>query len=200
MVHKLSCPTFDGSNPRIWKSKCLDYFQLCNIDEAFWTTAASLSMDGNAAKWLQVYKKKYGLGDWESFIAAVEKKFGAHDYRDAISKLLELKQTTSVEEYAIAFENLQFEICMHNDGFDDMFFVSQFIQGLKSDISAGVRPKCQRMWMKLKCWLKYSNNCWKKENISGLNHPLPVSFTLVLKKVKVNQLGNPLLCGRKGKH
>ena len=141
MVPKLSCPTFDGSNPRIWKSKCLDYFQLCNIDEAFWTTAASLSMDGNAAKWLQVYKKKYGLGDWESFIAAVEKKFGAHDYRDAISEFLELKQTTSVEEYAIAFENLQFEICMHNDGFDDMFFVSQFIQGLKYDISAGVQAQ-----------------------------------------------------------
>jgi len=97
---------FNGSNPRIWKSKCLDYFQLCNIDEAFWTIAASMNMDGNAAKWLQVYKKKHGLGDWETFIAAVEKKFGANDYRDAIGDLLDLKQTGSVEEYATTFENL----------------------------------------------------------------------------------------------
>ena len=46
-----------------------------------------------------------------------------------------------MEEYAAAFENLQFEICMHNDGFDDMFFVSQFLQGLKPEISAGVQAQ-----------------------------------------------------------
>ena len=138
---KMACPTFDGSNPRIWKSKCLDYFELCNIDEAFWATAAALNMDGNAAKWLQVYKKQHGLGDWNTFISAVEKKFGANDYRDAMSELLELKQTDTVEEYARAFENLQFEISMYNDGFDDTFFVSQFVKGLKLDISAGVRAQ-----------------------------------------------------------
>jgi len=119
----------------------LDYFELCNIDEAFWATAAALNMDGNAAKWLQVYKKQHGLGDWNTFISAVEKKFGANDYRDAMSELLELKQSDTVEEYARAFENLQFEISMYNDGFDDTFFVSQFVKGLKLDISAGVRAQ-----------------------------------------------------------
>ena len=98
-------------------------------------------MDGNAAKWLQVYKKQHGLGDWHTFISAVEKKFGANDYRDAMSELLELKQTDTVEEYAAAFENLQFEITMHNDGFDDTFFVSQFVKGVKLDIGAGVRAQ-----------------------------------------------------------
>ena len=119
----------------------MDYFELCNIDEVFWATAAALNMDGNAAKWLHVYKKQHGLGDWNTFISAVEKKFGANDYRDAMSELLELKQTDTVEEYARAFENLQFEISMYNDGFDDTFFVSQFIKGLKLDISAGVRAQ-----------------------------------------------------------
>jgi len=139
VLPKMSCPTFDGSNPRIWKSKCLDYFALCNIDEAFWTIAASLSMDGNAAKWLQVYKKKHGLGSWTSFMAAVEQKFGVNAYRDAMEELLELRQTATVEDYALAFENLQFEISMHNDGFDDTFFVSQFVRGLRSDIATGVQ-------------------------------------------------------------
>ena len=72
VVPRMSCPTFDGTNPRIWKSKCLDYFALCNIDEAFWPIAASLSMDGNAAKWLQVCKRKHGLGSWEAFMADLE--------------------------------------------------------------------------------------------------------------------------------
>ena len=54
-------------------------------------------------------------------MTAVEQKFGVPDYRDAMEELLGLKQTSSVEDYALAFENLQFEISMHNDGFDDTF-------------------------------------------------------------------------------
>jgi len=33
---------------------------------------------------------------------------------------------------------------MHNDGFDDMFFVTQFIKGLKLEISAGVQAQRPR--------------------------------------------------------
>lgn len=62
---KMSCPRFDGNNPCIWKAKCQDYFHLLDIPESMWTTAASLHMDGNAEKWMQVYKMKNGLGDWE---------------------------------------------------------------------------------------------------------------------------------------
>lgn len=104
-------------------------------------TLASLNMDENASKWLQVYKQKMGIGDWEQFITAVETKFGANDYRDAMGELLELTQTTSVEAYTTTFENLQFELCMHNDGFDDMFFVSQYIKGLKPEIGAVVQSQ-----------------------------------------------------------
>jgi len=55
-------------------------------------------------------------------MSAVEQKFGAHDYRDAMDELLDLRQTSSVEDYALAFENLQFEISMHTDGLDNTFF------------------------------------------------------------------------------
>jgi len=71
-------------------------------------------------------------------MSAVEQKFGAHDYRDAMDELLNLRQTSSVEDYALAFENLQFEISMHTDGLDNTFFVSQFVKGLRADIGTGV--------------------------------------------------------------
>ena len=67
-------------------------------------------------------------------MTAVEQKFGVPDYRDAMEELLGLKQTSSVEDYALAFENLQFEISMHTDGLDNTFFVSQFVKGLRADI------------------------------------------------------------------
>jgi hypothetical protein len=49
-----------------------------------WTTAASLHMEENAAKWLQVCKMQHGLTDWNTFVAAVQRKFGAFDYRKVI--------------------------------------------------------------------------------------------------------------------
>lgn len=56
LVPKMSFPRFEGDNPRIWKDKCLDYFHLFELPSSLWATMASLSMDGKASKWLQVYK------------------------------------------------------------------------------------------------------------------------------------------------
>ena len=49
-VPKLSFPHFDGSNPRIWKSKCEDYFKLYAVSDTMKATFASLHMDDNVAK------------------------------------------------------------------------------------------------------------------------------------------------------
>ena len=104
-----------------------------------WVSMASMNFDKNAAKWLQVYKAQFGLGTWDSFIRAVEEQFGYSDYREALSQLLELKQTGTVEDFVTEFESLQYQVCMHNHGYDEEFFVSQFLKGLKNDIRAAVQ-------------------------------------------------------------
>jgi hypothetical protein len=48
-------------------------------------------MEGNAAKWVQVQKRKHGLGNWEEFMTAVEDKIGTFDYIYALTELLESK-------------------------------------------------------------------------------------------------------------
>jgi hypothetical protein len=60
---KMSFPMFDGTNPCIWKDKCQDCFHLYNIPESLWHTAASLHMEGHAAKWLQVHRRTKGLSN-----------------------------------------------------------------------------------------------------------------------------------------
>lgn len=136
---KLSCPKFEGVNPKIWKDKCVDYFKLCNVPESMWPMVASLHMEGNAESWLHMYKSQKGLGNWDQFMADVESKFGANDYRQALGQLFELKQTDSVEEYTTQFETLQYQLALHNRGLDDMFFVTQYMRGLTPDISAAVQ-------------------------------------------------------------
>lgn len=98
-------------------------------------------MDGKAAKWLQVYKLKYGLGNWDSFIQAVEEKFGDNDYREALTQLLEFQQIDSLESYISAFEDLQYQLIMHNSGLDELFFTTQFIKGLKPELSSVVQAQ-----------------------------------------------------------
>ena len=138
LLSKLSFPRFDGSNPAIWKDKCVDYFTLCNIPETFWTTTATLHMDDNAAKWVQVYKQEHGLDSWNVFIETVEQKFGSVDYRDALSAMSDLHQTATVDEYISAFEDLRYQLTMHNRHLGEMFFVTQFIKGLLPEISVDV--------------------------------------------------------------
>jgi len=107
-VPKMAFPRFTGENPRIWKDKCLDYFHIFNIPESMWVTSASMNMDDNAAKWLQVYKLKHGLGTWSEFMAAVEDQFGSYAYRDSITDLIALEQDGSLDDYVAAFTNLQY--------------------------------------------------------------------------------------------
>jgi hypothetical protein len=86
---------------------------------------------GNTAKWLQMYKMKYGLGRWPTFVTDMEEKFGFYDYRSSIHELLQLKQEGSAEEYTTAFQSMQFHVVMYNPGFDELFFTAHFVNGLK---------------------------------------------------------------------
>uniref|UniRef100_A0ACD6ATY1 Uncharacterized protein n=1 Tax=Avena sativa TaxID=4498 RepID=A0ACD6ATY1_AVESA len=131
---KMSFPRFDGEFPRIWRDKCLDYFRVCNIHPTMWLTAATMHLEGNAAHWFQAYKLKHTVHGWPEFITAVEAKFGVHDYRQFMDELLALKQTSTVDEYCSKFQELVFKISGHNPHYDETFFVSQFLKGLKTEI------------------------------------------------------------------
>ncbi|WVZ53952.1 hypothetical protein U9M48_004835 [Paspalum notatum var. saurae] len=131
---KLTFPKFDGTSPKIWVDKCEDYFRIFSIKESMWVMAASLHMEGNAAKWFQVFKVQHRVTTWKQFVDAVTEKFGIYEYRDALNDLLDLKQTGTVEDYVAAFVDLQYQISLHNMGLDAVYFVSQFIKGLKPEL------------------------------------------------------------------
>ena len=126
-------------------------------------------MDDNAAKWAQVYKQEHGLGSWSTFIEAVEKKFGDVDYRDALSSIFDLYQTATVEEYVSAFEDLQYQLSMHNRHLGEMFFVTQFIKGLTPKISAAVLLKFLTLCRWPLCWHAFNNSSLIKANSSRPN-------------------------------
>jgi hypothetical protein len=84
---------------------------------------------------------KRGLDDWQEFVLAVEKKFGADDYRKSIQELMCLKQEGTVEEYTQEFQDVQYQLCMFNTWLDEMFFTSHYVNGLKEEIRAVVQTQ-----------------------------------------------------------
>jgi hypothetical protein len=70
----------------------MEYFTVYQVPEWIWASTASMHMEGNVSKWLQVYKMKHGLGDWEQFTHAVREKFGVEEYPHAMRALVNVKQ------------------------------------------------------------------------------------------------------------
>jgi hypothetical protein len=140
-VSKILCPKFTGENLAIWKDKCIDYFLLVDLEPKHWVRMAVVHFEGAAAQWLQVYRKRVRNPTWLDFVLVVEDKFGKDDYRKALTELLELRQISSVKEYYKSFHELQFQVCMHNDGYGELFFASQFVNGLNEDIRYTVQSQ-----------------------------------------------------------
>lgn len=134
IMPKMDFPDFYGEDPKVWLDNCRDYFALYKIPEGMWVTAARVHLKEKAARWYQAFKQKNTFRSWNHFCHEVEQEFGADDFRKAMNDLLELRQTTTVEEYTSQFQTLHYGIMMHQAGYDDMFFTQHYVKGLKEDI------------------------------------------------------------------
>jgi hypothetical protein len=81
------------------------------------------------------------LGGWPQFIAAIEAEFGGDDRGKSIKALLALKQIHSVAEYIHEFQAVTYQVLMFNPNYDDQFFISHFIKGLKWELRGAVESQ-----------------------------------------------------------
>ena len=138
---KMDFPVFYGSDPKVWLDNCTNYFELYQIPEGMWITAARLHLKDNAAKWYQAFKQHNTFKSWTHFCSVILQEFGSDDFRSSMNELLELKQTGSVEDYTTKFQNLQYGVTMHNANYDDMFFTHHYLMGLKDEVRGMVEAQ-----------------------------------------------------------
>jgi hypothetical protein len=136
---KLSFPKYSEGDPVVWLNNCLEYFSIFSVPAAMWVSVASMNLKHTAAQWWQFHKMCNGLGGWQEFSAAVVTKFGAEAYPNALRKLLELRQTDTLDQYIKDFDRIRYGVAIHNPLFDEIFFVTHFVRGLKYDIQSVVR-------------------------------------------------------------
>lgn len=136
---KLPFQKYAEGDPMVWLNNCLEYFSVFSVPTAMWVSVASMNLEHTAAQWWQFHKMCHGLGSWQEFSAAVVEKFGAEAYPNALRKLLELRQTDTLDQYIKEFDRIRYGVAVHNPVFDEIFFVTHFVRGLKYDIQSVVR-------------------------------------------------------------
>jgi hypothetical protein len=84
-----------------------------------------------------------GVSNWPViyFINYTHHHCAINDHHRYMKQLLQLKQRGTEEEYQAQFEELSYQIAIKNPHYDEQFYVSQFIKGLKSELHAAVESQ-----------------------------------------------------------
>jgi hypothetical protein len=61
---KINFPTFDGTNPRLWKDKYESYFEIFGVSDALKPRFAALNFTGPAEAWLQTLELRGRTQSW----------------------------------------------------------------------------------------------------------------------------------------
>ena len=84
------------------------------------------------------------MQSWEALCDAFCQRFDKDQYQLHMRQLDTLRKTGSVQEYYECFEQLSHHILLYNTSYDDVYFVTRFMNGLKEEIRAPIalhRPK-----------------------------------------------------------
>jgi len=131
---KMEFPKFDGSQPRFWRDCCEVFFEVYAVHPSLKTRFAVLNFQGPAATWLQTVQRHGRILEWEMLCDLVMAKFDKNQYQILLKQFEALRQKSSVGEYHAEFERLAHGILLYNNNYDDTYFVTRFVSGLKEEI------------------------------------------------------------------
>ena len=55
-IPKLPFPKFDGENPRLWRTRCINNFEMYQTEPHMWVRVAHMHFEGDAARWWQLFE------------------------------------------------------------------------------------------------------------------------------------------------
>jgi hypothetical protein len=127
-------PEFDGDNPKLWQSRCENYFDMSGVDKTNWVRIASMYFEGLAARWLQSVERRANTVGWDVFCKMVLERFGRDQHELFIRQLFHIKKTGSVQEYVEQFVQLVDNLSAYASTTDPLYYTMRFIDGLKDEI------------------------------------------------------------------
>ena len=102
------------------------------------TNKQRISATSWSSVWLQSEERRGRFQNWEDLVKAVLSKYDQDQYPMQLRHLDSLKQMGSVYDYQTRFEELAHGILLYNPAYDDTFFVTRFLGGLKEEIRSAI--------------------------------------------------------------
>jgi hypothetical protein len=135
---KLNFPLFDGGTPKLWISRCEDYFDLYDVSPADWIKVASMYFVDPAARWLQSLSRKVKMCSWPEFCGLVLERFGREHHELLVRQLFTICQSGSVSDYIDEFASLMDQLHAYEGVHDPLHYTMKFIDGLKPEYKSHV--------------------------------------------------------------
>jgi hypothetical protein len=143
-IPKVPFPGFDGENPKLWQTRCQDYFTMYSVDTSVWIRIARMHFTGSAARWLQSVECHLSRISWEQFGHMVMDRFRKDQHEVLIRQLFHVRQTTTVSDYVDRFSQLIDQLHAYSPNSDPLYYIMRFLDGLWDDIRSVVmvqRPR-----------------------------------------------------------
>jgi hypothetical protein len=131
---KLNFPSFDGNNPKLWLSRCLDYFELYDFEEPRWTMVATMHFIPPATHWLPSVEPKLKSCSWLQFSSILLERFGRDQHEILVRHLLNIKQLGTVSDYIEKFSKLLGQLAAYQGPSNPLHHTMRFIYGLRDDL------------------------------------------------------------------
>jgi hypothetical protein len=129
-------PKFEGENPKLWQSRCENYFDMYYVDPHIWVRVATMHFDGPAACWLQSVNHRIRTTTWTELCSWIHDRFGRDQHEALIRQLFHIKQVGSVQDYVDKFTELIDQLLAYEPAANQRYYTTRFVDGLKDDIKS----------------------------------------------------------------
>ncbi|CAO2192037.1 unnamed protein product [Urochloa humidicola] len=131
---KLEFQQFSGEDPKLWLSRCADYFEMYRVDSSAWVRFAVMNFRGAAARWSQSVDKQLRQASWPELCSMLLERFGRDQYDLLLRQLFHIRQTGSVSQYVDSFSELVDQLIAYDHTTDPRYYTMRFIEGLREEI------------------------------------------------------------------
>jgi hypothetical protein len=133
---KLSFPTFDGTDLKLWITCAEDYFSMYSVDPSVWIQCARMQFLGPAKRWVQSVTDELKSWTWPEFCQALHSRFDRDQHTFLLRQMNRIRQLTSVQDYIDRFAELVDQLRAYESPPSALPYVTRFIDGLKPEIRA----------------------------------------------------------------
>jgi hypothetical protein len=133
-IPSMSSPAFDGSNPKLWRTRCETYFDFYSVARPMWIRLAIMHFEGATLFWLQYVEHRLRYMKWDEFCSGLYNRFGRDQHGTLIRHFYHIHQHNLVVEYVEQFDILLHQLLAHESQLTPMMITSRFVDGLKDEI------------------------------------------------------------------